>query len=356
MDRKIRRFFNLDKLVKKNKSWCQKKFILLGVLTIMAIAEANVSGSLKQSNLSHPERNTLNEAIESITNKIRQRGDLPYVSMARQLELLKDLSQFGLGRFLLERGGLDGYWTNYVIHYPKQGKLSGLNSENQFFTALESFILSQAPVCLATQERFEIFKDAIQRRLYDGISLASIPCGLSADLLSLDFSQTPNFSIFGIDIDLDSLTQSKQIAEKLGISSRCNFTQKDAWNLESFEEFDLITSNGLSIYEPDNQKIVDLYQQFFLALKPNGYLITSFLTPPPIPGQLTEWDLMFVNSEHSLLQKILFSDILDSKWQVFRSEDLVRSQLLEAGFSEVEVIYDKAHIFPTAIAKKAKLI
>jgi DNA helicase HerA-like ATPase len=65
---------------------------------------------------------------------------------------------------------------------------------------------------------------------------------------------------------------------------------------------------------------------------------------------------MFVNSEHSLLQKILFSDILDSKWQVFRSEDLVRSQLLEAGFSEVEVIYDKAHIFPTAIAKKAKLI
>ena len=58
-----------------------------------------------------------------------------------------------------------------------------------------------------------------------------------------------------------------------------------------------------------------------------------------------------VNSEHALLQKIVFADVLECKWQIFRSEELVRSQLLDAGFTEIEVFYDEAHIFPTVIAK-----
>jgi hypothetical protein len=46
-------------------------------------------------------------------------------------------------------------------------------------------------------------------------------------------------------------------------------------------------------------------------------------------------------------------DVLDAKWQVFRAEEIVRAQLEEAGFLEVEFLYDKAHIFPTVVAKKA---
>jgi SAM-dependent methyltransferase len=308
---------------------------------------------VEEPNLSHAERNTLPGAIESIASKIQKRGDLPYISVARQLELLQTLSEFELGRFLLQRGGLDGYWTSYVIKHPKQGRLTGLNSENKPFSQLELFLLDQAPVCLATQQRFEIFKREIQKRLQNDIALASIPCGLTADLLDLDFSQTPHFSIYGIDIDPESLRQSRQIAENIGLMGHCQFIQQDAWVLGYNEEFDLITSNGLSIYEPDNKKIVDLYRQFFLALKPNGCLVTSFLTPPAIPGAKTEWDVKAVNSEHALLQKIIFSDILECKWQIFRSEELVRAQLLEAGFSEIEVFYDEAHIFPTIVAKKA---
>lgn len=78
----------------------------------------------------------------------------------------------------------------------------------------------------------------------------------------------------------------------------------------------------------------------------------SFLTPPPIPGFITEWELQNVNKEHALFQKIVFADILASKWQTYRSEALMRSQLQEAGFEEIEVVYDNAHIFPTVIAKK----
>lgn len=331
-----------------------KKHITLGILAMMMSTKAiSVANSAEETNLSHAERNTLTGAMENIANKIQQRGELAYISIARQLELLQALSQFELGRFLLQRGGLNGYWTSYIISHPKQGRLTGLNSENQPFSQLELFLLDQAPTCLATQQRFEIFKREIQKRLHDNITLASIPCGLTADLLNLDFSQIPHFSIYGIDIDPESLTQSHQIAENVGLINHCQFIQQDAWALGHEGKFNIITSNGLSIYEPDNKKIVDLYHQFFLALKPNGCLVTSFLTPPPIPGTKTEWDLKAVNSEHALLQKIIFSDILECKWQIFRSEELVRSQLLEAGFTEIEVFYDEAHIFPTIVAKKA---
>lgn len=318
---------------------------------MLTMAQA-ICSVVEETNLSHAERNTLKGAIEDITNKIKQRGDLPYISVTRQLELLHDLSRFEFGRFLVQRGGLNGYWTNYVIHHPQQGRLTGLNSDNQPFTRLELFLLDQAPTCLATQQRFEIFKKEIQNRLHNGISLASIPCGLSADLLDLDFSQVSDFSIFGIDIDPDSLNQSQQRAKNLGMTTSCQFIQRDAWDLGYAEKFDIIASNGLSIYEPDNKRVVELYHQFFLALKPNGCLVTSFLTPPSISGRKSEWDVTAVNSEHALLQKIIFSDILECKWQAFRSEELVRSQLLEAGFIEIEIFYDRARIFPTVVAKK----
>jgi SAM-dependent methyltransferase len=307
----------------------------------------------KQANISHVRRNlSLEESIDSIKNKIKTRGDLPYASMTHQLKLVDELAQFEIGKFLLQTGGLNGYWTHYAINHPQRGRLTGINSENKSFTSLESFLLDKAPTALATQQRFEIFKQEIQKRLHDEMNLASIPCGLMAELLDLDFSQLTNFSILGVDIDSESLTQSQQLAKSRELAALCTFIEKDAWDLNRNEEFDLITSNGLSIYEPDEQKIIALYRQFFSALKPKGWLITSFLSPPPTLEQQTEWDLKMVNSEDALLQKILFVDILEGKWQVFRSEQTVRSQIEQAGFEVIEILYDKAHIFPTVIAKK----
>ncbi|KAG6558738.1 hypothetical protein RHOW815_001272 [Candidatus Rhabdochlamydia sp. W815] len=297
-------------------------------------------------NLSHAEQGTLIEALDKARSKVFQRGDLPYISVERQLELVEELSQFGLGRFVLERGGLNGYWTHYVVTHPQQGLLTRLDAENKPFTALESFILDQAPTSLATQERFQIFKREIQKRLSNSMSLASVPCGLMADLLDLDFSQISGFSLCGIDIDPESIAQGQALARDRGLESRSSFLQRDAWDLCCDGKFDLITSNGLSIYEPDNQKIVDLYRQFFFALKPGGWLITSFLIPPP------KWNADRINPEHALLQRAIFSDILEAKWQIFRSEELVKSQLLDAGFDEIEIIYDQAHIFPTVIARR----
>ncbi len=296
----------------------------------------------KAQNLSHEQRGPdWQAAKQALGCKIKKRGDLPHVSVQKQLELLDQLGEFELGQFLIERGGLNGYWTHYVLH-----------TVVQLLPPLEIFLLLASPTSLAMQQRFSIFKDLIQKQIREGCSFASLPSGLMGDLLDLDYSAIDNFSLHGIDLDPETLISAKNYAEEKGLLPHCHFSQKDAWQLKLNEEFDLITSNGLTIYEPDDEKVTLLYRQFYNALKPSGMLVTSFLTPPPSPGSKTEWKLDLVNLQDASLQKILFVDILAGKWQVFRAEETVKAQLLKAGFRDIEIHYDKAHIFPTVVAKK----
>jgi SAM-dependent methyltransferase len=328
--------------------------MLIGICVLnLSAPDLESTEMSSDNNLSHSQRNhCLQDAIDAITDKVKRRGDLSYVSVERQLELIDFLTDFGLGRFLLERGGLNGYWTDYAIKHPVKGRLTGLNDENKPLNTLEDFLLNQAPTVLATQQRFTIFREEIQKRVQEGASLASIPCGLMADLLELDFTNVSHISLTGIDLDPASIEYAKQAAKRLNLSNQCQFFQCDAWDLNIRAAFDLITSNGLAIYEPDDEKVTQLYRGFFEALKPGGYLVTSFLTPPPVPGLQSEWKLDAVNMQDALLQKIVFADILACAWQVFRSEETVKSQLKTAGFDQIEIIYDKAHIFPTIIARK----
>lgn len=300
-------------------------------------------------NISHEQReDSFLKAKQALEDKILKRGDLPYISTKEQLHLLNQLSEFELGRFFIERGGLNGYWTHYLLQYPE--KKDALKEK---IGPLELFLLNAAPTCLATQERFKIFKTQIQSILKEGCHLASIPCGVMGDLLDLDYSQIREYALTGIDLDPQSIEFAKDYALEKGLGQHCYFSVCDAWNLNTEQKFDLITSNGLNIYESDDERVVLLYRQFYNALKDRGILVTSFLTPPPIPGKPTEWKLSEVNQKDALFQKIIIGDVLSAKWQAYRTEEQTKSQLAEAGFEEIEILYDKAHIFPTVIAKKA---
>ena len=304
--------------------------------------------------LSHAklENNTLQDAIDLAIQRVKQRGDLPYITVSKQIDYIDQLSEFDFGKFLLERGGLNGYWTHFVVTHPKRGRISGLNSENKSFHPLEIYLLNHSPAALATQQRYEIFKKEIQKRVQEGCHMASIPSGLMGEFLELDFSKIKDFSLTGIDLDPEAISQGNELAKEKGLYENSQFVQKDAWKLDIQNQFDLISSNGLSIYETEEDRVIQLYREFFYALKDGGYLVTSFLTPPPIPGVKTEWNMEKVNPQDAFLQKILFADILQGKWQVYRSEETVKSQLLKAGFVETEVLYDDAHIFPTILARK----
>ncbi len=169
------------------------------------------------------------------------------------------------------------------------------------------------------------------------------------DLYGLDYTGISNVSLTGIDLDGNSITLAKTKALK-NQNTNINFYTKDAWNLSKNNEYDIITSNGLNIYEPDDQKVIKLYREFYNALKPNGILITSFLTPPPALSKESTWKN--IKQEDAIKQKAIFSDIIGVSWQAFRTEEQTKLQLKTAGFSDIKFIYDSQGMFPTVLAYK----
>lgn len=295
---------------------------------------------------------SLSDTIKKITARIINQGDKPYASVEQQLKILTQLSEFDFGRFLLQNQGINGYWTHYMLTHPWFGRKTGKNNRGEAFTALEDFILNQSPVLLATQGRFEIFLRENQHQVKDQAKLACIPCGMMGELLYLNFNGINQIELIGIDFDSMALQDAQTLATKQHLTQFVSFVQKDAWSLQYNNEFDLISSNGLNIYEPSDEKVTELYAQFFQALKPGGKLVTSFITYPPSLTDQCEWDLSKINPEHLLLQKIIFVDIVEAKFQCFRSSVQTKQQLAGVGFTEIEFIYDKAKIFPTVIATK----
>ena len=290
------------------------------------------------SHSTYPE--TLQNIAEKVKSRIILQGDFQHVTVEKQLALLDQLTQFDFGRFLLQNQGLNGYWTHYALTYPWSQKETGSISE------LEKFMLEKAPVVIATQQRFEIFLKENQKSVKDNAILACIPCGMMGELLYLSYDNINNIKLIGIDYDTDTLNDAKSLSDQRRLSKYADFLESNAWDLNIKNEFDLISSNGLNIYETDDEKVTQLYRKFYDALKPNGKLVTSFLAEP------SEWDSKKINQDDLLLQKIIFADIIQSKWQCYRSTQKTKEQLITSGFKDIQFVNDSAKIFPTVIAFK----
>lgn len=311
---------------------------LVGIMTSQFSNASNPEDGL----ISHKLINAAGPSIEAVRKRIESATSLT-LSQEETLGLLEELVGFDLGRFLLENKGLNGFWTAYLIlHGPKKDVESDL----------EKWMLHQAPAVLATRERFGIFQQEIKGRLREGMSLASIPCGVMDDLLTLDYKDNPEIRLTGIDLDQVSLDQASENALGRGLKDKTHFSKESAWESNHDDEFDLITSNGLNIYEPNEERVVELYRNFARALKPDGVLITSFMTPPPVLSKESTWRNL--NPADLMKQKALFADIIQASWQCFRTEAQTREQLEAAGLQVVKVIYDKCGMFPTVIAQKAQ--
>jgi len=295
---------------------------------------------------------TIDIISKKISGRIKQQGDKPYCTIAQQLDLLDQLTQFDLGRYLLQNQGVNGYWTHYFLTHPWFGRKTGKNNRGEPLSKLEKFLLDKSPVLLATQQRFEIFLKENQQQVKDHAKLACIPCGMMGELLYLDYHNIGNIELVGIDYDLNTFNDAQDLAKKQNLTKFIKLIQQDAWHLSFENEFDLISSNGLNIYEPDDSKVTELYRQFYKALKPGGKLVTSFLTFPPHLTQQCEWDLSKINQQDLLLQKIIFVDIIEAKFQCYRSTEQTRAQLAEVGYRDIEFIYDEAKIFPTVVTYK----
>lgn len=311
---------------------------------------------MKHNLLSHSANRKSNKEFEKILQKnivrIKNGGDKPHVTVEYQLELLHQLSSFEVGKFLIEHGGLNGFWTHYVLTYP--WSIKGKKQKDQpEISELERAFLCHFPTTIATQQRFEIFLSENQKQVKNEARLACIPCGLMGELLYLNFDKISSIELIGIDLDSESLNEATSLANTKDLTKYLKPHQLDAWKLNFSNELDLISSNGLNIYEPSDAKVKKLYHKFYHALKPGGKLVTSFMTYPPSHPEKSEWDLSKIQQDqYLLLQKIIFTDVLEPKFRHFRTMDKTKTQLEHAGFKNINFISDEANIFPTAIAYK----
>ena len=259
---------------------------------------------------------------------------------------MEQLSEFELGRFLIKNnGGVSGFWTYYIILGFKESKLTN---------PLEDFIVNKAPTVLATQQRFAIFQNLLRESIKSNSVVCSIPCGLMQDLQTLEIpSDVTGVRFIGIDLDQATMDLAKEFAKKLAVRHLCEFFQQNAWNLQEFQgQFDIITSSGLNIYEADDKKVVELYKGFYKALRPGGKLIGSALSYPPSAPEKTEWNMAQIDARNLMLQKMLFSDILQATWNHFRTSSESIQQLEAVGFTDIEIHWDTAKIFYTFEARR----
>lgn len=286
----------------------------------------------------------LEERIDAIKLRIRQTGDIPGASVDRQLELLDEMARFDLGRFLLVNRGLNAEWTHRVVTYVPGTIAAG---------SLEHDVFEKLPATLATRERFGVFRNELQVLLRPGCVMASVPCGVMGELLLLDYTQHPDVKLTGIDLDEEALAGATALASQRGLSERVSFHCEDAWRSAGSGEFDVVTSNGLNIYEPDDARVTALYRVLFDMLKPGGALVSSFLTPPPALSPQSPWNPEAIDQNALALQHLLLVRIVEAKWNAFRTHAETARQLEEAGFEDIRFVDDRAGMFPTVVARKA---
>lgn len=261
-----------------------------------------------------------------------------HLPISEELEILNQLNEFPLGKFLLNNQGLNGYWTDYCV-FKGYGQ--------QITHPLERFLLNNCPGFLATQERFRLFQSQISYHIKSAGNILSVPCGLMSDLLTLEYDKQNVVNLYGIDLDKKSLEHIKDNRE---LNESIHLIQGDAWNLDYKNYFNIITSNGLNIYEKKQDKLIALYSSFYKALKPNGVLITSFLTPPPSIDSNSPWKIF--DEKNLRLQRAIFEDILGVKWTNYETIDSIMEKMELVGFKLENIQYDSQNMFPTITLKK----
>ena len=310
-----------------------------------------IDQSLSQNNKTHhPLYPGLEQAIENLKNRFSSKGFSSHITFDEVCFILEDLASFPLGRHILLSGGSNGMWTDYLISPQEYLKEKG--HTNLDLSVVERFFLFNSPAVLAQRELHKKLQQTAQNCIANGKTLASVPCGLMRDLLSLDYSKTNDISVVGIDIDQDSIEKSKILASSTKIS-HVKWEQQDAWNLEYENCFDFIGSVGLNMYENDKDKVIKLYKNLFKALKPGGILFTGVLTwPPYLDEEKSDWNINSIPKFDMHLETVIHRDILNIQWFNFRTLSEAKNDFQEAGFTNIKIEQDSRCIFPAIIATK----
>lgn len=286
------------------------------------------------------------QAFAAIKQRITTQQDSRFASKAEQLSLLEQLSAFEFGRSLIRHQRLTRYWRHYILTYslcqPQYDQLSPLHVE----------MLNHFPLINAIQQRHRIVLAQLQQRVQNNTRLLSLPCGLMEELAYLEYKHIEQIELVGVDRDDKALEQARGICQARRIYPFTALYNQDPWQLEKLGKFDAISSHSLILYEPNKTKIASFYQQCYNSLNKNGLFITSFLTPPPDLDMECEWDFRYLEAKYLRKQKILFSEVLQTKWQAYQKSVHLRDLLSQAGFQDIQFFYDEAKLFPVVVGQR----
>ncbi len=283
--------------------------------------------------------------INAIQDRLLANGDTAVGPLVEKLEFLKQISQFDYGRFLIMNGGVNGRWSHYLFYeYPF---LKNLGTQ---FHPLEFKMLNSA-LMKSNRERIPLIQSILKTELFDGMSMLSVPCGVMAELLSIDYSRIKNFTLTGVDLDPESLVLAQSFSKQCGLEFHCNFYERDAWNLDFENEFDYVLSIGLNMYSPNLETAMNLYRSLYKTVKKGGKLLISFVTPD-ISTPNSERDPKQVFTDE-IKRALLMEEILQIKFnQHLATSDQITQYLKECGFLNVICHYSTYRAFNIAVATK----
>lgn len=242
------------------------------------------------------------------------------------LGLLSQLESCPLGRFLIQNRGLDAYWTKVIT----QNK-GGYDSD------FEKKLITIPPIFIATQQRYQIFKQQIID-LPNNSKILSVPAGLLPEF-SRELILSKNFNVDAYDLDSSCAAQSG-LAELKNV----NYIVKDVFKMDIEGHYDAVVSNGLNIYLKTNNEVQKFFQILNNSLKQGGIIVSSFIASLE--------DVSIKKLENAKFGKQIFADILNVTWTKTHAEDEFRQILSSCGFEIKEIIYDSQKMFPTVVAIK----
>ncbi len=296
-----------------------------------------VSHELDQRNFNH--------VVANIRQRLINMGNTINGPLSEKLDILKQLTEFEFGRHILQNNGVNGRWTHYMSYEYYQTPSS---SKHPLESRLFSFGL-----WASIKERLDFVQSCLQPDLRDGIALLSVPCGVMADLLTLDYAGLSNFQLVGIDLDPDSLALAKNLARERNLSDNTSFFLEDAWNISLTRKFDKVVCLGLIPYVRDERKVL-LFKALNAALIDEGELFVNFRTPPAHIDPHSEQNRTSVSAENLQLNKVMSSEILQMKNSSYCSSASIKSMLEASGFLNIRIHFDRECIQGVAVAEKGR--
>lgn len=328
---------------------------------------------IEQSNLlpsSNEEIFSSHHATVDYIQEAKRRIDAADLTGEQSENLYMELDKaqaFHFGRFLLEHHGVNGEWSHQLFPWRFLSTQEVLPDgvvvkpkQDEFTNDLEKFIYIEAPVSVASQQRFMLFVGLIKKTLEEAtgqIQVANFPCGWMSDLcLTLKFNEAlqQKIEITGFDLDAENKDGVEQLLTQYRINTPFTFCQVDATkalgssSAYSFSEdkvgcYDFVIGHGLSLYFPEKD-----CQNYFLLmaamLKPGGTLLTSTMTPS------TDW--RSVDTALIERQRHFFFTVCNCRFSLFHSVDKVKNMLRTAGLEVAQVVPDDANMFPAIVATK----